>query len=110
MRRRYIQRKDGTLVEVSRDYLPDPQGPLVIPDLPGYQSPVTGLWVEGRVQRREDMKRTGSRPWEGLDQEKKEAARQQQYVEQRNEATLDRVAHEVFYQMPPSKRDLLKRI
>lgn len=31
-------------------------GPLVIPDLPSYQSPVTGKLIEGRRARREDLK------------------------------------------------------
>ena len=45
------------------------KGPMVFGDLPGYQSEVTGKWVEGRSQRREDLKRSGCRPWEGLAQE-----------------------------------------
>jgi len=98
-------------VEVTPDYVPDmPSGLIIVPDLPGYKSEVTGLWVEGRAARREDLKRSGCRPWEGLEQEKKEAARREQYDEQRREAALDRAANEVFYQFPPSKRDLLKRI
>ena len=47
-------------------------------------------------KRREDLKRAGCRPWEGLEQEKKEAARQQAYAEQRREAALDRSAREVY--------------
>lgn len=47
--------------------VPHPPGPLlhyVIPDTPDYQSPVTGERVSGRVQRREDLKRSGCVPWE----------------------------------------------
>ncbi len=103
---------DGRLVEVGVDYSQDPvdNGVLLMPDLPGYQSPVTGLWVEGRRQRREDLKRTGSRPYEGLEQEQKEVARFHQYEEQKLDRSLDRAAHEAYYQLPPSKRDVLKRI
>ena len=111
MRRRFVQ-IEGKLIEVSQDYQPElpESAPLIIKDLPGYQSPVTGLWVEGRRQRREDLKRTGCRPWEGREQELKEASRRQSYEEQKRETALDRAAHEVFYQLPPSKRDILKRI
>ena len=35
--------------------------PTVLTDIPGYQSPVTGKYIEGRVARREDLKRTGCR-------------------------------------------------
>lgn len=34
-----------------------PQCPQVIPDTPGYQSPVTGEWIEGRRARRYDLER-----------------------------------------------------
>lgn len=81
---------------------------LLMPDLPGYQSPVTGLWVEGRRARREDLKRTGSRPYEGLAQEQKEAARQRQYHEQKLDASLTTAASEAFYQLPPQKRRILE--
>lgn len=109
MRRRYIQ-INGELVEVSKDYTPEPRSPMIFGDLPDYVSPVTGLVVSGRRARREDLKRTGSRPYEGLAEEKKEAARQTQYAERRLDASLTRAASEAFYQLPPSKRDTLKRI
>lgn len=105
-KRRFLQ-INGELVEVTADYTPDPRGPLVFGDLPSYQSPVTGLWVDGRVARREDMKRTNSRPWEGLEQEKKERARVLAYHDERTDASLTKAASEAFYQLPPSKRQIL---
>lgn len=33
----------------------------VIPDIPPYQSPASFKWIDGRRQRREDLKATGSR-------------------------------------------------
>ncbi len=110
MKRRWIYPKGGDPFEVTADYIQEPKGPLVFGDLPSYQSPVTGLWVDGRVARREDLKRTGSRPWEGLDQEKKEVSRQNQYAEQKLDASLTRSVSEAFYQLSPSKRAILKRI
>lgn len=109
MRRRFVQR-NGELVEVSADYQPEPRTPLVFGDLPGYQSQASGLWVEGRVARREDLKRTGCRPWEGLQQEQKEAQRQVRYVEERQDASLTKTASEAFYQLSPSKRATLRRM
>lgn len=35
--------------------------PYIRSDLPGYVSPVTGKWIEGRAARREDLARTGCR-------------------------------------------------
>lgn len=106
MRKRWIYR-DGEAIEVGQDYAPDPVSPLIFGDLPGYQSPVTGLWVEGRVQRREDLKRTGSRPYEGFEQESKEAARQERYQDQKLDAKIERAVSEQFYQMSPEKRRIL---
>jgi len=37
------------------------RGLVVIPDLPGYKSPLGTGWIEGRYQRREDLKRHGCR-------------------------------------------------
>ena len=107
-RRRWIY-KNGDAIEVSPDYDEGQTGPIVFGDLPGYQSPVTGLWVEGRRARREDLKRTGSRPFEGIEQERKEAARQEAYREQRLDAHLTKTAAEVFYQLPADKRRILTK-
>lgn len=35
--------------------------PYIRSDLPGYVSPVTGKWIEGRAARREDLAKTGCR-------------------------------------------------
>ena len=99
----------GEAIEVNAEHQ-EPMGVLIVPDLPGYQSPVTGLWVEGRRQRREDFKRTGTRAWEGLDQEKKEAARHERYADQKLDASLTTAASEAFYQMSPNKRRILERM
>lgn len=79
------------------------------PDLPGYVSPVTGEWVDGRKARREDLKRTGSRPWEGMEAEKAEARRQRAYEERKFDRRLEEVARRTYHQLPPSKRRLLEQ-
>ena len=108
-RKRYIYR-NGEAIEVTADYVTEPRGPLIFGDLPSYQSPVTGKWIDGRVQRREDLKRTGSRPYEGRDQELKEAARQEQYRDRALDAKIEKSAAETFYQLPPEKRRILERM
>lgn len=110
MRRRYVWSPEANaLVEVPTSWSQPPRGHFVQPDLPGYTSPVTGLWVEGRKARREDLKRTGSRPWEGREQEQKEADRRRAYVEQANERRLDETARRAYYQLDPTKRRILER-
>lgn len=66
---------------------------FIQPDLPGYESPVTGEWVEGRKARREDLKRTGCRPWEGMSDERKDAQRRAA----RQDAELDQLAEKMAY-------------
>lgn len=110
-RRRWIYPGGGQdAIEVTPSCALEPTKPMIFGDLPGYKSEVTGIWVEGRRARREDLKRSGCRPWEGLEQERKESARQETYAEQRLDASLARAAAEAFYQLPPSKRDILKRM
>lgn len=77
-------------------------------DLPGYQSPTTGRWIEGRAARREDLKRSGARPWEGLDQEKKEAQKRLAERESKSDAKLEKVIRETYHALPPAKRRALE--
>jgi hypothetical protein len=81
---------------------------MVQGDLPSYTSPIDGKWIDGRKQRAEDLKRNGCRPWEGLDQEKKEAAKQVKYADEKLDASLTKTAAETFHQLPLSKRNILK--
>jgi hypothetical protein len=82
--------------------------PAVQADLPGYQSPTTGRWIEGRAARRDDLKRSGARPWEGFDQEKKEAQKRLAEREAKSDAKLEKVIRESFHQLPPAKRRALE--
>lgn len=96
------------LVAVAVDSRQAPRGTLLMTDLPDYVSPVTGKVVSGRKQRREDLKRTGSRPYEGREQEDKVAAKYRAEQQQKFEARIENTAREVFHQLPPSKRRYLE--
>lgn len=109
MRRKFVWSPDANaLVEVSTDYRAPQRSHYVIPDTPDYVSPVSGLVVSGRKQRREDLKRTNSRPWEGMKTERAEAERRKAYQQQKFDAGLDRAARQAFYQLPPEKRRILE--
>ena len=73
-------------------------------DLPEYESPVTGQVVAGRRQRREDLKRTGSRPYEGREAEVKEAARHQAENERKLDQLADKMARKGWAQASPAVR------
>lgn len=70
--------------------------PMAVMDIQPYQSPVTGKWIDSRKQRNEDMKRNSCRPWEGIEQEKKEARRARQYEDQALAKQVDKWIKEDF--------------
>lgn len=82
--------------------------PAVVADLPGYQSPTTGHWIEGRAARRDDLKRSNARPWEGFEQEKKEAQKRLADREAKSDAKLEKVIRETYHALPPAKRRALE--
>lgn len=76
--------------------------PAVQPDIPGYESPVTGKWVEGKSARREDLRRTGCRPYDP--EERKDAKRWHAENEKVMDAKLEASAWKAWYSMSPDKR------
>lgn len=108
---RYVQNPNPPYNLIpAQDYYSAPNdAPIVVPDVEGYQSPVTGLWVEGRKARREDLKRSGCRPWEGREQEEKEAARQRAYTARKADAELHESVAKAFHQISPESRRTLER-
>lgn len=107
MRRRFVQ-IGAELVEVAAGFVPAPVAPFVVGDLPPYESPVTGKVIAGRAKRRDDLARNNCRPWEGIEAEKKEAARRAAYTEARSDARLDAAAQTAWYQLAPRKRRVLE--
>lgn len=78
--------------------------PAVQADIPGYESPTTGRWIEGRAARRNDLKQSGARPYEGFEQERKEAQRRRQDAEAKADAKIEKVIRESYHQLSPAKR------
>ena len=72
-----------------------------------YESPTTGRVITSHRARLDDLKRSRARPWEGLEQEKKEAARKRGYTEKKQEAQLEDAARRAWHQLPPAKRAAL---
>lgn len=78
-------------------------------DLPGYQSPIDGRWIEGKRARMEDMKRNGCRPWEGMESEKKEAQRRAEYADKDYEKGLEAQIMNTYNNMSAEKQRLLAK-
>lgn len=108
MRTRYVWDPDlKELVEVSSNRR-QVKSAAVFGDLPGYESPVSGKWIEGRKARREDLKRTGCRPYEGREQEEKEARRHRIEQERKLDQLAERMAHRLWEDAPESARKLFR--
>lgn len=109
MRRRYrYDARSGELVEI-QDQPRSAVAPRVQGDLPGYESPVSGKWIEGRKARREDFKRTNTREWEGLGSEQRAAAEIHKDREKRSEAKLTESAHRAWAEAPSDVRRILSK-
>jgi hypothetical protein len=77
-------------------------------DIEPYVSPATGRIIGSKSKRRDDFKRSQTRPWEGLEAEKKEAARRRKHIEDKHDAKLTDAAYRAFHALPPSKRKVLE--
>lgn len=81
-----------------------PQRSASVYVMAGYESPASGKWIETPRQRREDMKATGSRPWEGMASERKEMAKAKQETEKKQDAALDHAVRTAWRNLPDSKK------
>lgn len=102
----YIQDKEtGKLISAQEWYEKYGQergeAPFIITDIPAYQSPITGKMITSRKERAEDLKRSGSRPYEGFEAEKKEADRIRAENDQKFESKipdmLQKTANDIKY-------------
>ncbi len=72
-----------------------------------FRSPSTGKMITSKAQRREDMKASGCRDWEGMKDEKAHAASCKKYEEVEQDKKLEAAAVDVWRNMSQSKKDLL---
>ena len=106
-RRRWVYTDQGP-VEVSKDYETHPRAAFVMGDIPAYTSPIDGRLIDGRKARREDLKRNNCRPWEGRDQEQKEADRRRADLDQQTDKLAERMTLSAWHSLPPEKRRILR--
>lgn len=99
LRRRYNP-QTGEMEDVPLNAKQADQHHFVWNDTPEYTSPITGLVVRGRRQRRNDMASSGCRPYEGREQEGKEAAKVQAENERKIDQLAEKMAHVAWEQAP----------
>ena len=84
-----------------------PQRSAAVYVMPAYQSPITGQWIDTPSQRRDDMARNNCRPWEGLEQEQKEASKRGAAEEAAYDSQLESAISETLAEMPREKKEVL---
>lgn len=92
------------LVEVDVNYRAPSVAPEVWDDLPAYESPIDGRMVEGRRQRRNDLARSGCRPYEGREQEQKEANKVRAEADRNLDRIAENMAHTAWAEAPERVR------
>ena len=83
-----------------------PMGQFDIQPWEGYESPATGKWITSKAERKEDMKASKTRQWEGMETEKQEAARHKMYDEAEQDKKLDVAVRTAWAQLSPEKKAL----
>lgn len=79
--------------------------PMFAVDIPAYQSPVTGRWINSRAERREDLKRTGCVEYEPSMKDHAERARQREDADL--EKAMEQTVEAEIHAMPVRKREKL---
>lgn len=81
---------------------------FIQPDIAPYESPVTGNIIDGRRARREDLKRNRCRPYEGREQELKEANKIVAERERKMDVLAEKMAHTAWANAPESVRKVFR--
>ena len=69
-----------------------------------YESPATGKLITSYAERREDMKASGCRDWEGQDTERREAGKRKAEDEAKLDASIDATVRSAWANLSPSKK------
>lgn len=109
MKRRYVwSDEEKALVEVPIEYRQPIESAAVFGDLPAYESPIDGRVVDGRRARRLDLTRSGCRPYEGRDQEQKEANKYKAEQERKLDQLAEKMAHRAWAEAPERIRKVFR--
>lgn len=73
-----------------------------------YISPTSGKAITTERARRDDLKRTGCRPYEGFEAEKKEADKSRKEQEKKSDAKLEESTRRAYHQLSPKQRRVLE--
>jgi hypothetical protein len=98
--------KDKLAHDIRVANIPNPNKPHGrLYDLPGYESPVTGKWIEGRKARKYDLESSGCVEYE--DGMKEEQAARHAKEDAQLDKKVDEIVEKTIYEMPAAKREQL---
>jgi hypothetical protein len=86
-----------------------PDGVMDYQPWEAYESPASGKVITSKRERQDDFKRTKTRQYEGLEQEKKEADRQSAYQEAESDKALTKSVEMAYGALPESKKKQLQK-
>lgn len=101
---RAIASRDDTPLHCGEKMQRIVEAPSVQVDIGGYTSPIDGRWIEGKAARREDLKRSNCRPWEGMEAEKKAAIERSKAADKDFEKGVEAAAYNTFNNMSAEKQ------
>jgi len=73
----------------------------------GYVSHTSGKYIDTERARRDDLKRTGCRPWEGMEQELKQNAKDMAHEEKKSDEKLEAAVRSAYASLSPEKKAVL---
>jgi len=86
---------------------PRQKGPLIVCNhFDAFESPVTGNVINNKREHEYDLHSTGSRTYEGREQEEKEAAKWQAEQERDLERSIDHTLHETWHEIEHGYRNV----
>lgn len=77
--------------------------------MPSYQSPITGKWIDSPTQRKRDLQENNCRPWEGMEDEKKEAKKRESNFNDMLDKSAEKAANEAFSSLPYETQKILTK-
>jgi hypothetical protein len=108
MRRRYVwDATTKSLVEVTAPRAA-PVAPAVFGDLPAYTSPIDGKLIDGKRDRRNDLARSQCRPYEGREQEAREAQKVHIEQDRKLDQLAEKIAHRAWAEAPERIRKVFR--
>ena len=75
-----------------------------------FESPATGRVITSESARKRDMKESGCRQWEGIEQEKKYAAKAKAEEMQKEEKQVESWVAETYQNLPLDKKQVLENV